>query len=195
MSQADFAALMQKIWQRRPEVPAMIAIAGQKAAAAGAPMLSHDDSQPETRDFYRSHGARISEFPMNMTVSRSAREAGDWIVFGAPNAARGGSHLGSPGAADMVAAGLCDILASDYYYPAMLAAVARLQADGVSGLSDLWRLVSANPALALGLRDRGEIAVGQRADLILLDWPEGSTPVVRRCLVKGRAAYGAIAAG
>jgi alpha-D-ribose 1-methylphosphonate 5-triphosphate diphosphatase len=195
MEVADFIILMRKMWERRPEVPAVIAAAGQKAAAAGAPMLSHDDSQPETRDYYRSHGARISEFPMNMGATRSAREAGDWIVFGAPNAARGGSHLGSPGAADMVAAGLCDILASDYYYPAMLAAVARLQADGIGQLPELWKLVSTNPAAALGLADRGEIAVGNRADLVLLDWPEGHTPAVRRCIVRGRAAYGAIAAG
>jgi alpha-D-ribose 1-methylphosphonate 5-triphosphate diphosphatase len=195
MDVADFVALMQQMWERRSEVPAVIATAGQKAAAAGAPMLSHDDSQPETRDFYRGHGARISEFPMNMAVTRSAREAGDWIVFGAPNAARGGSHLGSPGAADMVAAGLCDILASDYYYPAMLAAVARLQADGFGQLPELWKLVSTNPAAALGLTDRGEIAVGNRADLVLLDWPEGRTPAVRRCIVRGRGAYGAIAAG
>ena len=195
MDVTDFIALMREMWQRRPEVPAVIAKAGQSAQARGAPMLSHDDSQPETRDFYRSHGARISEFPMNMAVTRAAREAGDWTVFGAPNAARGGSHLGSPGAADMVAAGLCDILASDYYYPAMLAAVARLQADGIGRLPDLWKLVSAHPAAALGLANRGEIAVGRRADLVLLDWPEGGTPVVRQCRVAGRAAYGAVSAG
>jgi alpha-D-ribose 1-methylphosphonate 5-triphosphate diphosphatase len=195
MDVVDFIALMRQMWQRRPEVPATIAAAGQMAAAAGAPMLSHDDSQPETRDFYRNHGARISEFPMNRAVACSAREAGDWIVFGAPNAARGGSHLGSPGAADMVAEGLCDILASDYYYPSMLAAVARLQADGIGRLPDLWTLVAANPAAALGLGDRGDIAIGRRADLVLLDWPEGHAPVVRQCLVNGRAAYGAIAMG
>lgn len=195
MPVSDFIALMRQMWQRRPEVLAAIAEAGGKAQKAGAPMLSHDDSQPKTRDYYRGHGARISEFPMNLTVTQSARDAGDWIVFGAPNAARGGSHLGSPGAADMVAAGLCDILASDYYYPAMLAAVARLQTDGIGPLPDLWKLVAGNPAAALGLADRGEIAVGRRADLVLLDWPEGQTPVVRHCLVNGRAAYGAIAAG
>lgn len=192
---ADFIALMREMWQRRPEVPAAIAGAGARARAAGAPMLSHDDSQPETRAFYRGHGAAISEFPMNASVTRAARDAGDRIVFGAPNAARGGSHLGSPGAADMVAAGLCDILASDYYYPAMLGAVARLHADGIGSLPDLWTLVSAKPAAALGLADRGEIAIGRRADLVLVDWPEDHAPVVRHCFVGGRAAYGAIAAG
>ncbi|TKA96486.1 phosphonate metabolism protein PhnM, partial [Cereibacter changlensis] len=111
------------------------------------------------------------------------------------NAARGGSHLGSPGAADMLAAGLCDILASDYYYPAVLAAVARLQVDGAGALAWLWKLVAANPAEALGLADRGEIALGKRADLVLLDWPDGHPPVVRQTFVEGRAAYRAIAAG
>jgi len=195
MAVADFVLLAQAMWQRRPEVLAAISVASGAARAAGAPMLSHDDSQAKTRNFYRGHGARISEFPMNPDVARAARDAGDWIVFGAPNAARGGSHLGSPGAADMVTAGLCDILASDYYYPAMLAAVARLQADGVGRLPDLWKLVAANPAASLGLTDRGEIAVGRRADLVLLDWPDAGVPVVRRCLANGRVAYAADPAG
>jgi len=195
LATADFVALTKAMWERRAEVPGVIADAGARAQAAGAPMLSHDDSQQETRDFYRGHGARISEFPMNATVAQAARGSGDWIVFGAPNAARGGSHLGSPGAADMVAAGLCDILASDYYYPAMLSAVARLRTDGCGTLSELWKLVAANPAAALGLSDRGEIAAGRRADLVLLDWPEGGHPAVRRCFAQGRTAYLATAAG
>lgn len=195
MPAADYVVLLCQMWERRAEVLPVIAEVARKGAATGAPMLSHDDSQPETRAFYRGIGARISEFPMNLRTAEAARAAGDRIVFGAPNAARGGSHLGSPGAADMVAAGLCDILASDYYYPAMLAAVARLQADGVGALAEMWKLVSANPAQALGLQDRGEIALGRRADLVLLDWPDGHPPVVRSCLVAGRAAYGAIAAG
>ena len=126
---------------------------------------------------------------MNGATARAAREGGDAIVLGAPNAARGGSHLGSPGAADMVAEGLCDILASDYYYPAMLAAVARLHADGAGDLAHLWPLVSRNPAQALGLGDRGEIAEGRRADLVLIDWPESGVPVTRMTLSAGRVAY------
>ena len=195
MKTVDYIALLRQIWERRPEVLAGISDIARKGTTAGVPMLSHDDSQPETREFYRAHGATISEFPMNLATATAARAAGDWIVFGAPNAARGGSHLGSPGAAQMVAAGLCDILASDYYYPAMLAAVARLCADGAGPLERVWQLVSTNPARALGLQDRGEIAPGQRADLVVLDWPEGHPPVVRQCFCAGRAAYGAIAAG
>ncbi len=196
MSSEAMVAMIASIWERRPEVPTVIQTVAALGRAASAPMLSHDDSQIETRDYFRGQGARISEFPMNHRVARAAREEGDFIVFGAPNAARGGSHLGSsPRVADMVREGLCDILASDYYYPAMLIGLARLLNEQVAPLPALWPLVSGNPARALGLADRGEIAVGRRADLVLIDWPEAGTPVVRRTWVAGRTAYAATPAG
>ncbi len=192
LSQPEFVALIQSIWQRRPDVPAVMAKVAEMGRAAGVSMLSHDDSQPETRRFYHDLGAGLCEFPMNLRAAETAREQGDWIIFGAPNAARGGSHLGSPGAGDMIGRGLCDILASDYFYPAMLTAVARLLADRRGSLPDLWKLISTNPARACGLADRGEITQGQRADLTLIDWPEGGTPAPRLTLIAGRAAYQAM---
>ena len=195
MNTVAFVDLAKAVWSRRSKVLPVIADVAQMGRAAGVPMLSHDDSQPKTREFYRDHGARISEFPMNLATAQAARDAGDWIIFGAPNAARGGSHLGSPGAADMLRQGLCDILASDYYYPAMLAAVARLQADGAGNLASLWQMVSENPARALNLSDRGRIAAGMRADLVLIDWPEGGTPAPRATWVAGKPAYRATAVG
>jgi alpha-D-ribose 1-methylphosphonate 5-triphosphate diphosphatase len=187
--------LAKDMWARRLEVPAAIGKVATLGRAAGVPMFSHDDSQPVTRDYYRGLGARVSEFPMNVRVARAAREAGDLIVFGAPNAARGGSHLGSsPNAAQMIRDGLCDVLASDYYYPAMLLAMARLRADGVAPLHELWRLVSSNAARASGFDDRGAVAIGRRADLILIDWPEGDVPAVQRTWVAGREAYAAMVA-
>jgi alpha-D-ribose 1-methylphosphonate 5-triphosphate diphosphatase len=195
VSPAEMVALFSAIWERRPQVQAVIEEVAALGRAAGAPMLSHDDSQIETRDFYRTRGARISEFPMNRRVARAARDAGDFIVFGAPNATRGGSHLASIGAADMIREGLCDILASDYYYPAMLLGLARLKADGVGPLHALWPLVAANPARALGLDDRGMIELGRRADLVLVEWPEGGVPCVRRTFVAGREAYSSVATG
>ena len=191
LSEAAFVDLIRSIWARRPDVPAMVERVAAMGRAQAAPMLSHDDSQIATRDYFRSQGARISEFPMNLTTAQSARDAGDWIVFGAPNAARGGSHLGSPGAGEMIRAGLCDMLASDYFYPAMLTAVTRLLADGVAPLPALWQLVSTNPALASNLTDRGRIEPGLRADLVLIDWPDAGLPAVRQTWVAGRAAYSA----
>ena len=191
LSTEAYAELLKERISRRSDVASAIARVAAMGKGARAPMLSHDDSQVESRKFYRNHGARITEFPMRRPVAEAARAAGDWIVFGAPNAARGGSHLGSIGAGEMVAAGLCDILASDYYYPAMLAAVARLHQDGVGTLSHLWKLVSQNPAEASGLRDRGRIEQGKRADIVLIDWPEGAVPAPVLTLRQGRTAFAA----
>lgn len=189
MGISEFLGLMQTVWQRRPQVPGWIDLVAAQARAAGAAMLSHDDTQEETRKHFRDRGAIISEFPMNRRTASFARTGGDAIILGAPNAARGGSHLGSIGAAEMIRAGLCDALASDYYYPAMLGAIARLLADGVGPLHMLWPLVSGNPAAALGLADRGRIVPGLRADLAVIEWPDGQAPVVRQTWVAGHPAY------
>ena len=196
LSTADYAELLKDRWRMRPLVRDAIAEVGQLARSRNAPMLSHDDTQDETRDFYRNHGATISEFPMAVSVAAVAQERGDMVAFGAPNAVRGGSHLGaSPNAGDMVEARLCSILASDYYYPAMLAAVARLDAEKRADRLNLWKLVSTNPAKAMKLDDRGEIAIGRRADLVLVDWPDGHVPAVRHTWVAGRTAYSATPQG
>ena len=73
--------------------------------------------------------------------------------------------------------------------------VVRLLADGVAGLPALWRLVSANPAAAMGLHDRGRIAQGLRADLVLLDWPDAAMPAPLRLWSAGRAGYAALPSG
>lgn len=189
MSGAEFTALLEEVWSRRPEVENAIRALGSQAAGAGVPMLSHDDSQLATREFYRAAGAEIAEFPMSDAVARAARAEGEHVVLGSPNVVRGGSHIGSLSAADMIADGVCTVLASDYHYPAMLAAAGRLWAEKRASLPQIWATVSANPADALGLADRGEIAPGKRADLVLLDWPEGGTPVVRATISAGQVAW------
>ncbi|HHC29404.1 MAG TPA: alpha-D-ribose 1-methylphosphonate 5-triphosphate diphosphatase, partial [Rhodobacterales bacterium] len=189
LSLEDYMALVRKVWARRPQVVETITALAAKARDLGVPMLSHDDTQAETRAFYRALGATASEFPMTMGPAEDAHAHGDTIIFGSPNAVRGGSHIGSLGAGDMVEAGLCDVLASDYYYPAMLAAVDRLDREKRADRLALWSLVSAGPARAMKLEDRGEIAPGKRADLVLVDWPEGHMPAVRGTWVAGRCAY------
>lgn len=190
LSIADYISLLGEVWARRPDVPDAIARMAALGRDAGAPMFSHDDTQTVTRDFYRALGARVAEFPMCVRVAEAARAQGDAIIFGAPNALRGSSHLGSPSATDMIKTGLCDALASDYHYPSMLAAIARLHAEDGLDLATLWPLISRGPALASGLEDRGEIAEGLRADLVLLDWPEPAAPPrVIMTMSGGRIAY------
>jgi alpha-D-ribose 1-methylphosphonate 5-triphosphate diphosphatase len=67
------------------------------------------------------------------------------------------------------------VLASDYLPTSLLAAVWLLARSGVATLPDAVGLVTAGPAAAFGLSDRGRIAPGRRADLLLVDddqpWP------------------------
>lgn len=189
LDEEAYLALLDRTWSLRPQVVAAIDRVAAAGRAAGAPMLSHDDSQHGTRDFFRARGARIAEFPMSEAVARQARAAGEHVVLGAPNALRGGSHIGSLSAADMIEDGVCDILATDYHYPALPAAIARLDAERRADRATLWACVSANPARALGLDDRGVIEAGRRADLVLLDWPEGAPPAARLTLSAGRIAH------
>jgi alpha-D-ribose 1-methylphosphonate 5-triphosphate diphosphatase len=132
-------------------------------------MLSHDDVSPSERRQYHKLGCKIAEFPIDVATAAAAAECEDWIVFGAPNVVRGGSHTGCPSAAEMVRHGLCSVLASDYYYPALLVAPLRLAGSEAVPFEEAWRLVSSHPARAVGLIDRGEIAAGYRADIIIVD--------------------------
>jgi alpha-D-ribose 1-methylphosphonate 5-triphosphate diphosphatase len=149
-------------------------------------MLSHDDESPEMRKAFRAQGVGIAEFPVNEETAREAARAGDFIVFGAPNVVRGGSHTGWTKAADMIAKGLCSVLASDYYYPAQLLAAFRLAADGVLPLTEAWDLVSAAPARAAGLADRGVLAEGRRADIVLVDDEVPLRPRIVAVIANGR---------
>jgi alpha-D-ribose 1-methylphosphonate 5-triphosphate diphosphatase len=191
----DYIALLAQVWDRRGDVPDKIAKVAKMGRDTGAPMLSHDDTRAQTRAFYRDNGVSVTEFPMVLEAAEAARAHGEPIIFGAPNATRGGSHIGSLGAGDMVEAGMCDALASDYFYPAMLAAVDRMDRDKRAPRSTLWSLISAGPARAMNLTDRGEIAVGKRADLVLVDWPTGISPSILGTWVAGRAAYRGVPAG
>ena len=90
------------------------------------------------------------------------------MVMGAPNALRGGSHHGNLSALDALREGLLDALATDYLPEAALRAPFRLAAQGLLDLPLALALVTRRPALAVGLADRGALAPGLRADLVVL---------------------------
>jgi alpha-D-ribose 1-methylphosphonate 5-triphosphate diphosphatase len=165
-----FRAMTERIGGRADAVPAGLDRIGAAARGAGIPMASHDDDAIAIRNGFRNQGARICEFPMAREVGRSARDAGDYVVMGSPNVVRGKSHLGWASAAVMAEAGICNVLSSDYYYPAMLRAA----------------LISANPAAAAGLTDRGAIAPGMRADIVVVD---PTLPQVVATIANGRIAH------
>jgi alpha-D-ribose 1-methylphosphonate 5-triphosphate diphosphatase len=189
LSDEAFDSLVERVVSRGDDVPASVARLAKAARDASVRMLSHDDESPEMRKAFRAQGVSIAEFPVNEETAREAAEAGDFIVFGAPNVVRGGSHTGWTKAADMIVKGLCSILASDYYYPAQLLAAFRLADDGVLPLAEAWNLISAAPARAAGLADRGVLAEGRRADIILVDDELPLRPRIVAVIAAGRLVH------
>lgn len=189
LSPDDFLALVARLKTRADEVPGSIARLAAAANAGSVALLSHDDMSPEQRRWFRALDCRLAEFPTTLATAEDATHAGDDVVMGAPNVVRGGSHVGWIGAADMIARGFCTILASDYYYPAPLLAAFRLAADGVVPLHRAWALVAERPARAAGLADRGVLAAGKRADLIVVDGSDARRPKLVAAMVGGRMVH------
>ena len=150
----------------------------------GLTLASHDDTTAAHVQQAHAEGASMSEFPTTVLAARTAHELGMLTVMGGPNVVRGGSHSGNVSAAELAKLGLLDILSSDYVPGSMLSAVVRLVDDGILTLPQAVAIVSHHPAQATGLTDRGQIALGLRADLIqvrFVSLPNGQ----RHALVRG----------
>lgn len=191
---ARFAELILSVGDRRDQVPGAIGRLAEAARGAALPIASHDDETPEMRAAFRALGGSICEFPKTAATAADARAHGEASVLGAPNVLRGGSQSGAIDAMPAIRAGLCDVLASDYYYPAMLLAPFRLDAETDLGFGRCWDLVSANPAAAAGLGDRGRLAPGRRADIVVVDDRDPRMPRVAAVVVAGRPALADLSA-
>lgn len=165
-SEAELDGLVENKLAQAEGAMARIRLLIDAAKNKGIRISSHDDDTPEKVETLHGLGVGISEFPINLESARAARERGMSTVFGAPNILRGKSQSGAIRALDAVMAGVADCLCADYHPATLIVAVFRLPELAGIGLADAVRLVSANPARAVGLSDRGEIAVGKRADLI-----------------------------
>jgi alpha-D-ribose 1-methylphosphonate 5-triphosphate diphosphatase len=154
--------------------------------ARGIALASHDDATETHVDAALELGISIAEFPTTLEAARASRDAGLAILMGGPNLVRGGSHSGNVSARALAATGLLDIVSSDYIPFSMLQSAFCL-VDTVEGISvpEAIGLVTRRPAEAAGLEDRGEIALGKRADLVQVRLDDG-VPIVRTVWRQGR---------
>ena len=158
----------------QPNRRAIIACCASRAMPL--PLATHDDTTAdEVRDGVAA-GIRISEFPTTLEAARAARQHDQYVIMGAPNLVRGGSHSGNVSASALAQAGLVDVLSSDYAPASLLHAAFLLQESGFS-LPRAVATVTSTPARMIGLHDRGEIAAGLRADFIRVRMFDG-LPVV-----------------
>jgi alpha-D-ribose 1-methylphosphonate 5-triphosphate diphosphatase len=156
------------------------------ARRLGVTLASHDDATLLHVEEAIAEGVTIAEFPTTAEAAAAAHMAGLSVLMGAPNLIRGGSHSGNISTAAVAANGHLDALSSDYVPGSLLAAAFALpdEAKGIE-LPAAIATVTRAPAAAVGLDDRGEIAVGKRADLVQVNADHG-WPVVRRVWREGR---------
>jgi len=184
LSDAEFDAHVesqQALSERLGSLHETTAVA--EARRYGAVLASHDDTTADQVAVSGLHGVRLAEFPTTAEAAQACRNRGIAVMMGGPNLIRGGSHSGNVAAHELAEAGLLDILSSDYVPSSLLTA-------GLM-LGDLWddlprgiATVTSAPARAAGLTDRGQLALGARADVIRVA-RSGKANILRGVWVQG----------
>ena len=185
ISEADWQSHVASQKALRERVGAAHEMAAVSAARRfGAVLASHDDTEPDHVARSALHGAQFAEFPTTEDAARACQGHSIKVMMGAPNLIRGGSHSGNVAARTLAEADLLDIVSSDYVPSSLLSAALML--------GDIWgdvargiATVTAAPAEAAGLADRGHLAQGARADVIRVA-RLGSAGAVRGVWVQGR---------
>jgi alpha-D-ribose 1-methylphosphonate 5-triphosphate diphosphatase len=171
-------ANMQKNW------PLIVEMFGSR----GIPIATHDDTTEDDVEAGVRSGAVISEFPTTVVAAEAAKRQGLATIMGAPNVVRGGSHSGGVSAAELAKLDLLDGLSSDYVPASLMQAVLKLNADYGIAFADAMAKVTWKVADMVGLKDRGRLAVGKRADILHFK-AVGPTPIIRALWSNGKRAF------
>jgi len=185
MSEAEFlehVAKMQGLQDRLGHVHEAAAV--REGLRLGAVLASHDDTTADQVITSSRHGVTMAEFPTTIEAAQTCRDQGIAIIMGAPNLVRGGSHSGNVAARDLADRDLLDIVSSDYVPAALLMSAVQL-GDIWGNLARGMSTVTATPARAVGLDDRGVLDVAKRADIVRFGL-EGRTAVARQVWCQGR---------
>jgi len=156
-----------------------------RAQGLGATLASHDDSNAAQVAGSAAHGVRVAEFPTTLEAAAACQDHGIAVMMGAPNLVRGGSHSGNVAAIELARAGRLDIVSSDYVPASLLMAaviLGREWGDMARGL----HTVTAAPAAATGLADRGRLVAGLRADILRFRVTAEGVPVIGGVWSSGR---------
>lgn len=187
ITEEQFADHVTRLYDVRARLgDAHEAAAVSEARRYGAVLASHDDTTADQVAISAGHGIRLAEFPTTPEAAAACRAHGIAIMMGAPNLIRGGSHSGNVAAAELAGMDLLDIVSSDYV-PASLLTSALMLGEIWGDLARGFGTVTAAPAAAAGLADRGRIVPGLRADLVRLR-PVAGSAVVRGVWSAGRRA-------
>jgi alpha-D-ribose 1-methylphosphonate 5-triphosphate diphosphatase len=158
-----------------------VAIAREKQI----PLASHDDTTKEDIAAAAGEGIRIAEFPTTLAAAQEAEKREMATIMGAPNAVRGRSHSGNISASELAEKKLLNGLSSDYVPTSLLQAVFYLADKLQKPLHQTVAMATCNISEILGMKDRGELAPGKRADMLQVSMLD-HLPVLKRVWKKGR---------
>lgn len=136
------------------------------------PIGSCADQSRDKVDLTASLGASLCMFPATLAAAQHARQQGLYVALGASALLAQARHVPQMNGLDgwaALRAGVVDILVSEHDPANLLQCAFMLVQNHAMPLHEAVRLISFNPAEALGLYDRGGIVVGKRADIILID--------------------------
>lgn len=151
----------------------------------GIQLASHDDATIAHVDEAIADDVAIAEFPTTLEAARASHQAGLAVMMGAPNIVRGKSHNGNASARDFAKEGVLDIVSSDYVPASLLHACLTLEENIESiSLPQAISMVTRIPAQKVGLDDRGVLASGKQADIVLFNRQENA-PIVQQVWRKG----------
>ncbi|MEM8958042.1 MAG: alkylphosphonate utilization protein [Pseudomonadota bacterium] len=144
------------------------------------------DRSAEGREHLSMIGARLSVDPETAQVAGAARAVGDPVLLSAAGLLRPAVCGRKLDTIDLLRRGTCDALISGAHSASPLQAAFRLVDLGLMPLAQAWRHVSEIPARILRMPDRGEIALGRRADLTIV---HAHTRAVEATISGGRLAF------
>lgn len=170
---------------RTPDVPRFLCNLAEVFDRKGIVYGSYGDRAGDTREHYRMIGARLALAPAGSAAASAARAMGDPVLAAA------GDVLSRPvhrvAALDLIEASLCDGLFSGGASGDDLARAAFALADsGVMGLAEAWALISKKPAMIMRMADRGLLAYGRRADIVIIC---ANTRKIEATIAGGRLTY------
>lgn len=179
---ADHVVHLTKMHERLGKIHEDAAVATAKRL--GAVLASHDDTTAEQVATSAGYDIHLAEFPTTVEAAQACQNHNIAVMMGAPNLIRGGSHSNNVAAKELAELDFLDILSSDYVPSALL--------TGAFQLADIWgdlprgvATVTAAPAKATGLIDRGIIAPGLYADLVRVT-RLANMPVIRGVWAHGQ---------
>ena len=152
------------------------------------PVASHDDTTANHVFEAASEGIVVSEFPTTIEAAQTARRLGLSVLVGGPNLVLGGSHSGNVSALELARLHLVDIFSSDYVPASLIQGVFLIHQELGMPLPAAVAKITSNPAQIGNLADRGEIRLGNRADLIRLKL-DHSIPVIRNVWRTGEVVF------